>query len=332
MKKFLSYSFSAFFLLIIIVVAGLMYSYHSTLQYYNPQQAAISIEPGNNILDISFKLNDQKIISNSYAFLFYSFTHPGREKILPGIHTIPANSSIPEIFSYLQSDPNREIVMTFPEGETNQKVLSQIVDNYSFTEQDLEKELTTNNWKYELPFVPIDDNFEGFLFPDTYRFAADSSPEEILQRFIENFSRRWQEAKSEQKNQNQLTDYEILTLASIIEKEANADYNEKQIISGILQKRLEEGIALGVNSTLNYVLSDKKRIFSDYEINYPSQYNTYQNLGLPPTPICNPGLDSIKAALNPQDTDYYYFLHTPSQETKYAKTYDEHLDNINKYL
>lgn len=332
MKKLLSYSLIGLILMAIIGSLILYFHYNSSLSNRSKAQYSVIISPGDNITNISFKLSGQNIISSPLSFIIYSFTHPGREKILPGVHTIPINSTIPEIFNYLQTDPNREIILTFPEGLTNQEIISKITDNFSLTVEEIENELTINKIKDNLSFIPEENNFEGFLFPDTYRFAAKSDPSDILQRFLTNFDTRWNEATKIINTQIELEDYELLILASIIEKESNSDFEEKQIISGILQKRLAEGIPLGANSTLNYVLSDKKRVFSDFEINYPSQYNTYQNQGLPPTPICNPGLDSLKAAFNPQDTEYYYFLHTPSGETKYAKTYDEHLKNIDKYL
>lgn len=332
MKKILPISFLGIILLVIVSLIALTYYYQFSLQKKSPAQYSINIEPGDNIVDISYQLGGQNIISSPFTFLIFSLSHSGRDKILPGIHTIPANSTIPDVFAFLQSDPNREIILTFPEGLTNQEIVAKIAENYPFSEDQLESELTVNNWKNKLPFLPSDEKFEGFLFPDTYRFAANSAPEEVIQRFINNFSLKWDEASKEKSLRNNLSDYEILTLASIIEKEANSGFEEKQIISGILLKRINEGIPLGANSTLNYILSDKKRVFSDFEINYPSEYNSYQNIGLPPTPICNPGLDSLQAAFNPKQTDYYYFLHTPAGETKYAKTYEEHLKNINKYL
>ena len=104
------------------------------------------------------------------------------------------------------------------------------------------------------------------------------------------------------------------------------------VISEILQSKLTHNDLLAVNATLNYVLDEPKAVFSDYEIYYQSDYNTYQNRGLPPTPICNPSLDSILAVIEPTPNDYYYYLHDADGHIHYAETLEEHNQNVAEYI
>ncbi|MFA4930706.1 MAG: endolytic transglycosylase MltG [Patescibacteria group bacterium] len=331
MKKILLIIFIIIFL---VTTVGAFIYYQQGMKYQTNTDITIEIDPGDDITVIADKLSINKAVCSRYFFIFYAaFIDPaGRQNILPGIHILPAGSNLPTIFNLIQSNPNREISLTFPEGLTTDEILTKINHELSIPISELHQSLDSTNSINAIPFIyPDNENFEGFLFPDTYRFKVTGAADEVIPRFLTNFQQKWQTATA-QASVDDLDDYEILILASIIEKEANSSLEEKKIISGILHNRLNNGIALGVNSTLNYILDQPQRVFSDYEINYDSPYNTYQNLGLPPTPICNPGLDSIIAALDPAETDYWYFLHTPTGQIIYAKTLSEQEANIEQYL
>ncbi len=203
--------------------------------------------------------------------------------------------------------------------------------------------------------VPKGQNLEGYLFPDTYRFAKTSTPEQVISKILDNFTARvaslgvsadstgryvipgYENLKLNGKTG--LTFHEIITLASIIEKEsgstggAAAAAKERKIVSGIFYNRLSIGQALESDATVNFVSGkdDPAPLNTDLQISSP--YNTYRNAGLPPGPICNPSLSSIEAALKPEKTDYYYFLHKqPSGEPVFSRTFNEHVENKFRYL
>ncbi len=179
---------------------------------------------------------------------------------------------------------------------------------------------------------------EGYLFPDTYRVYASSTVEDVIRRLLINFDQKLTpQMRSDIASQGR-TIYEVITLASLVEKEAPIDYqggdnSDAKIIAGIFMNRLAIGQGLQADATLSYIFNDNKPAHSGAELEVDSPYNTYKYRGLPPGPICNPGILAIEAAIYPAKTDYYYFL-TPKgkREVIYAKTYQDHLNNKNKYL
>ena len=180
---------------------------------------------------------------------------------------------------------------------------------------------------------------EGYLFPDTYRIYTDATLEDIVIKMLENFNQKLTpQMRADIKKQGK-TIYEIVTLASIIEKEApiiyqlNNSNNDAKIISGIFWGRLKIGQALQSDATLSYIFNDNKPGHSGKELENSSPYNTYKFRGLPPGPICNPGILAIEAAIYPIETEYNYFLTPPdSKNVVYSVTYQEHLKNKYKYL
>ncbi len=181
-------------------------------------------------------------------------------------------------------------------------------------------------------------SLEGYLFPDTYRIYASSTVTDVVVKMLDNFDHKLTpQMRSDIKAQGK-TIYQIITMASIIEKEAPLDYTtgddqDAKIISGIFWHRLKIGQALQSDATLSYILGDTNTQHSGKDLDNPSLYNTYKYPGLPPGPICNPGKLAIEAAIYPTPTNYNYFLTPPDKKIViYARTYAEHLQNKYKYL
>ena len=182
------------------------------------------------------------------------------------------------------------------------------------------------DFKNELDFLKgISDNtsLEGFLFPDTYQFPYRIKSEEIVRRMLNNFEKKLTpDLREEIENQGK-TIFEIVTMASLIEKEVRT-LEDKKIVSGILWKRLESKIPLQVDATITYITDKKTTKISIEETKIDSPYNTYKYLGLPLGPICNPGLESIIAAIHLQDSKFWFYLSTPEGETIFSKTLKDH--------
>lgn len=180
--------------------------------------------------------------------------------------------------------------------------------------------------------APGEYDLEGYLFPDTYRIFASTTNEEIARKMLDNFASKLSaEMQTEIKKQGK-TLWEIITMASIVEKEVRSEKDMK-IVSGIFWDRIKNGQALESCATLAYVLGVNKSQYSYEDTRIKSPYNTYINRGLPPGPIANPGLKAIEAAINPTYTEYNYFLSRPDNgETVWSKTYEEHVKNKQKYL
>jgi len=185
---------------------------------------------------------------------------------------------------------------------------------------------------------PKNTDLEGYLYPDTYRVFASSTVSEVITKMLSNFDQKLTTKMRADITSQGKTISEILTMASIIEKEAPVSYatgdiQDAKIISGIFWQRIKTGQRLQSCATLAYVLGVDKAQYSEADTKIDSPYNTYQNAGLPPGPISNPGILAIEAAIYPTPSNYNYFL-TPTDSKKiiYAATYEEHLRNKSKYL
>lgn len=197
------------------------------------------------------------------------------------------------------------------------------------------------DYSLEYDFLGVKPEYyslEGFLFPDTYRIYADSSAQDVVKIMLDNFSSKLSEGIEEKIIASGKDLYDVLIMASLIEKEAPIDYSDPEntdarIVSGIFWGRLEIGQALQSDATLSYWLNDNNPAHSAQELEEDTLYNSYMYRGLPPTPISNPGLRAIEAAIDPLDTEYNYFLtDLKGDNIYYAKTYQEHLNNKYKYL
>jgi UPF0755 protein len=186
-----------------------------------------------------------------------------------------------------------------------------------------------NNFNKE-EFLALAVPLEGKLYPDTYFVPADFTAKQLADLMLQTFNE--ETAPLEDKlAQSNFTIEEILTLASILEREANSP-ESMRIVSGILQGRMEAGMALQADASVEYILDKPLKELTAEDLKVDSPYNTYLNRGLPPTPIGNPGIEAITAVLEPTPTDYVYYITDNEGNFHYAKTYNEHLDNVERYL
>lgn len=182
----------------------------------------------------------------------------------------------------------------------------------------------------EIAFIELTKGKEGYLFPDTYYIPEDYSPLELATLLQETYEEKLADRLGLMAAHPLGIDGAI-TLASLIEREANS-LESMKLVSGILQKRLEEGMRLQVDASMEYVLDKPLHSLTAEDLEMDSPYNTYLNDGLPPTPIGNPGLQAIDAVLEPTESSYYYYLTDSEGNFYYARTFDEHKANIAKYL
>lgn len=181
-------------------------------------------------------------------------------------------------------------------------------------------------------------SLEGFLFPDTYfipknAHAGTGLSEIIIKKALDNFAQKITPQIVSAGQTQGLDVYKLITLASILEKESSGNLAEKKIIAGLFYNRLASGVPLQSDATVNYATGKSQAQASQADITINSPYNTYKYKGLPPGPICNPGLNSVLAAAEPTKSDYFYFLTDPATgRAVFAKTYEEHLKNKQKYL
>lgn len=255
-----------------------------------------------------------------------------QDKIKSGRYSFSPSDSLPKVVTKLvlgETLPPLQIRVTFPEGSSIYK-MGIILKKHGFERwqefQDLVHEgitasLRERHWNI-FKFVPS-ESLEGYLFPDTYYFLKDSSVEVLAEIMVRRFEEVvlpfWEKAKSNTK----LNLHEILTLASIIEKEAKIP-SERPVISSVFYNRLRADMPLAADPTIKYALERPTKIVYLDQLSVKSPYNTYKRRGLPPGPICNPGLESIKAAVYPAKTDFFFFVARPDGSHIFSKTWSEH--------
>lgn len=183
----------------------------------------------------------------------------------------------------------------------------------------------------KVQFLRIAEPKEGYLFPDTYYFFETADEQDVLLAIEQNFQKKTAKLQ-EQALKSKRSFEDIIIMASIIEKEANRNKNEQQVISGILWKRLDKGMHLQVDAPFKYYMDKGSLELSISDLRKDHPYNTYTRKGLTPTPIGNPGLSTISAALNPIKTEYYFYLHGKNGTAHFAVTHDQHVQNKRNYL
>ncbi len=236
--------------------------------------------------------------------------------------------------------PREEVTVRIIEGWTEVQAIAEMQkQGLSITEEQLEAEIarlqTDPASEYAVLFEGLPAaklSSEGYLYPDTYKFFKDATPEQVVKKLLDNFVSKLSTADIQRIGESEYSFYEILTLASVVEKEV-ANTADRATVAGIFLSRLSDTYPLQSDATVNYVTGKKTTTPSFADTKIQNEYNTYQNAGLPPTPINNPSIGSIKAVIQPTKTDYYFFLTTPAPENKaiYSKTYEEHLTNKAKY-
>lgn len=304
---------------------------------HDDTQVAFVIEPGETAAEIASRLKQEGLISDAELFRRYVQYHGLDAGIEAGEFTLRQTMTIPEIAQALQRGQRPEQVVTIQEGLRLEQV-AVVVAEQTGVSYDEFLLLATTGWReMDLSFdflaeLPPTTTLEGFLFPDTYRLPEDATAADVLERMLSTFDARvTPEMRAAAANRG-LNVSELVTLASIVEREAVLD-DERPIIAGVYHNRLEAGWFLDACPTVQYALSSPDNLWPQFTLEateVDSPYNTYRNLGLPPGPICSPGLASIEAAAHPTDTDYYFFLADCTKDDGshlFAVTQEEHFGN-----
>ena len=331
---FISKKFLIILLAIVFIFLWANFQFHSNISL--PTTKTFTIIKGDGLTIIADKLENEGIISSPFWFKVYAIIEGKHDNFLAGTFFLPQKINIKTLVKMLTSEKfmQLESQITLIEGWDENEIAAYLASKQLATEKDFLK-FSKNNWlSADYAFLkdkPANADLEGYFYPDTYRIYQSATIEEIVRKILNNFDKKLTPAlRAEIKKQNK-TIFQILTLASIIEKEMNGAENRK-IAAGIFWKRIKEGIPLQSDATINYFTRKgmTQPTYKDLEIE--NAYNTYKHYGLPPGPICNPGIDAIIAAIEPIATPYYYFLTTKTGEVIFSKTYEEHLKNKQKYL
>lgn len=323
--------FAIIFVLLITTPVALNVYYNFLLKSpakTNQETKIFVITPGTAVVDISNNLKKEGLIKNPFAFRFLVSRMGIGKNIQAGDFRLSPSMSSREIAEQLTHGAI-DIWITLPEGLRKEEQAELFEEKLNFASNDV--------YQFDkVEYIKIAQ--QGYMFPDTYLVPKDAAASDIVNLLKNTFSGKVDAEVFSSGRKNNLTEIQLITLASIIEREAKTN-DEKPVISGILINRLKSGIALQVDATVQYAKgydSEKdtwwQQITTDDYQSVKSQYNTYLSPGLPPGPISNPGVESILAAANPETTDYLYYLHDADGNIHYAKNIDEHNQNIEEYL
>jgi len=301
------------------------------------------IEKGDGLKEITDKLKKQGIIKNEFFFQAYAFFLNVKDNFLPGEYDLSKETSLKNLLSLLSTSPlASEKTITIIEGWDNRKIALYLEENDLVSQDDFFEALgilrADEDFLSLYEFLPeninelkISEIFQGYLFPDTYRFYEETTAEAIIKKMIANFSQKLDEELILGADNLGKTIPEIITLASLVEKEAALD-QDRRLIADIFWNRIKVNWALESCATINYILGEPKERLSFEDTRIPSPYNTYLHAGLPPGPINSPSLSSIKAVIYPLQNNYCCFLSTPEGRIIFSQTIEEHNRNKQIYL
>lgn len=295
----------------------------------------IEIESGDTAAEISRSLVEDGYSDRTIPWKYYGRQNNAAAKIQAGTYHIEKGEKVSDVVErFARGDvQTKEFSVTFPEGFTLSQVAARYADRTGKSTQSFLDEAKAEKYAEKFSFLkelPKGRNLEGYLFPDTYRITPEDTPGDVITRMLGNFDKKVsEEIRDEAKAAGRTLD-EIVNMASILEKEVQSG-KDMAIVSGILWKRIDSKDGLYVDATLEYVV-EKNGNLTAADLALDTPYNTRKYRGLPPTPINNPGLTAILAAIHPEQSDYYYYLTAKDGTTIFAKTNDEHNRNKVKYL
>lgn len=299
------------------------------------EQVEVVIDDGSGANAVAAKLKDAGVIANTDDFITQARKQKADSQLKSGAYVFTVGQDIDSIISQLISGPNSTSGrLTIPEGLTVPQTARLVSEALSVSSDDFIAQAKASNYVADYPFLAnaADDSLEGFLCPKTYDFSgrSDVTADAVIRAMLDQYNADVAsldfasgEALIADRYGITMSDYDVIKLASIVEREAVTD-GQRPKVASVFFNRLKAGMALQSDATMMYVTGGE--VTAD-DLKTESPYNTYLNAGLTPTPICTPSVDSIKAVLSPDDTDYLYFYITQTDEW-FSSTYDEHLQAI----
>jgi UPF0755 protein len=338
-KKILTIVLLVLFFIVIPVLSFFYYKSAVFRPSQTSKEANFEIKSGDSVFEIASMLYDKEAINSEFLFILYTFLNKPNVNIQAGTYKIPAGTSLVELVNEISHGRN-DTSLTFLEGWR--------VEQYAITAS---RNLPKVDYQR---FVEMAKPHEGYLFPDTYFFNRDSEEEDVLEILTQTFEEKTKNILTEDNLEKAgLTKEQAVIFASMVEREVSKE-EDRPIVAGILIKRWREGMKLDVDATTQYSVVPRRlcngqtfcvpsmenissfnwwpKDLTEEELKTNDPYNTRVIVGLPPAPICNPGLSAILSVLNYENTPYYYYLTGKDGVTRYAKTISEHNQNIAKYL
>lgn len=300
---------------------------------YADEKVSFTIPEGASMGEVCTILKDADLISNKFLFrAFFALTAKGEVK--PGEYTANTYYDYRTTTKLItrRGGATETVTVTIPEGYETRQIVDLLVKKGVSDKESIEEVLKNADFDYD--FVKglkkgEVNRLEGYLYPDTYEFYVNGDPKTAINKLLSNFNNKFTDAYATRARELGFTTHEIITLASIIEREATGD--DRKTVASVFHNRLNSKTYPYLEScaTVQYILGERKARLTIADTEIDSPYNTYENKGLPIGPIANPGLAAIEAALYPSQTDYLFFAVSEDGKHAFSKTYEEHVKNAN---
>lgn len=330
---------SGMFLIIVLLIAitavgsagGYIMSDRSGVKL-GSESVTLNIENGASASSIAQQLYDEGIIKFPSVFKLDARKNNYASSIKPGIIEIKDRMSYREILDLLCSDNRNSKKLVIPEGFEQKQVRDRVVSEGFCTAEEFDAAVNDNyGYDFLANLPPRQYKLEGYLYPDTYIIPDGATAHDIIDMMLAEFDTQITDEMLSKISELPVSGFtldDVITMASIIERETDSD-TERAKVAGIFYNRLNRNMKLQSCATVQYILGERKPVLSIADTQIDSPYNTYVYAGLPSGPIANPGIDCIKAALEPESTEYLYFVAGKDGQHIFSKTYEEHLAAMN---
>ncbi len=317
-------------LICLLMIAGFVFVFVFFEEY--PVSETIRVKTGESIGQIAENLFRNKVINNPFSFKVGTRIFRVERKIKAGFYRFEGETTLYKVIMELTTGRDRLLRLTFPEGLTCHEMFALLAAQHLGKEENYQRLFNQPDGLVPPEFGQV-PTLEGFLFPDTYLFREKASEREILQQMVRQFQKRFNAASRNSSVSQQLTSYERLILASLVEKETSRE-GERPLVASVFLNRLRIHMKLDCDPTIIYSLMRQGRWDGNIrksDITMEDPYNTYVHGGLPPGPIANPGAAALYAVFHPEKSNYLYFVSRNDGTHVFASHYSQHLENVRRY-
>jgi len=323
----------------LILSATIIYTANEMFSLVKPDITATVTIPENATKgQVARILKKEGVIGSTIIFNLYETFLDKKKEYRPGTYELSAQDDYRLITAKIKQSKNSRttVKVVIPEGYTLLQTIRELNKSLDCTEEELLEAANSSVFEYDFLAEKGEHELyrlEGYLFPDTYEFYTDESPVNVIDKFLKNFGKKYDADLRTAVEESAYTPKEVLTIAGMVEKEAKKD-DERAKIAAVIYNRLKDKgnfPYLQIDATLLYTQAEHKTVLTNVDKELDTPYNTYKYKGLPPGPICSPGLKSLAAAINPEpDFPYYYYNARKDGSHYFSKTLNEHIANINK--
>lgn len=315
---------AALLILVLLAIIAIVLYVHFFCPTRGNEPVHVTIEEGETASQIAGKLHEKGVVTSANIFRLLSWLQGRQGKFKPGHYLFYTGMRYGEVFAALEAGPNYLLRLTVPEGLTVGQTAALVEKATGITQHEFMQ--AAESGAFEYPYIPAEmrGNLEGFLFPKTYDLPPDIDAQGVIELFLRQFEAEAAGLDWSRTQDLAVTPYQAVIVASLIEREAMRD-EERPLVSAVIYNRLRIDMLLQIDATVQYALPEWKAVLTYEDLKIPSPYNTYLHKGLPPAPICSPGLASLKAALEPADVAYLYYVATGDGGHFFTDDYQEFL-------